>query len=212
MTIQLRRQRWRAREALALRADTAVLLSALDQVEVGLALYDRTGELLFESDHLRHQLGGGPEHGPLRRALRERVEAEAAEALTASPTPDAPQAPGALRLERLGQWEIERGRERFRLRASRIGVDLCGSGPTLLLSVERRTPPPPPSEEDLCARFSLTRQQARVALLLAERRSNEEIARALRVSEHTARNHTRAVLQRLGVSRRGEVAGRLGEK
>jgi DNA-binding CsgD family transcriptional regulator len=206
MTLGLRRQRQREREAFTLRADTAVLLSALDQLEVGLALYDRTGELLFESDYLRHQLSRGCEHGPLRRALRERVEAETSEALTASPTPDAP------RLERLGEWAVERGPERFRLRASRIRVDLCGSGPTLLLSVERRTPPPPPSEEDLCARVSLTRQQARVALLLAERRSNQEIARVLRVSEHTARNHTRVVLQRLGVSRRGEVAGRLGEK
>ena len=52
---------------------------------------------------------------------------------------------------------------------------------------------------------SLTRCEARVALLLAERLSNREIATVLDVTEHTARRHTEKVLRKLGLHRRGAV-------
>jgi DNA-binding CsgD family transcriptional regulator len=44
-----------------------------------------------------------------------------------------------------------------------------------------------------------------VALLLAERRSNTEIAGALGISPHTAKRHTERVLGKLGVSTRRAV-------
>lgn len=53
--------------------------------------------------------------------------------------------------------------------------------------------------------LKLTRQEARVAALLCERRSNAEIARALSLSPHTARHHTERVLATLGVHSRRDV-------
>ncbi len=56
----------------------------------------------------------------------------------------------------------------------------------------------------------LTRRQREVAALLRRGATNREVARALGISESTARSHTRAVLAELGVSSRGEVVLRLG--
>lgn len=57
--------------------------------------------------------------------------------------------------------------------------------------------------------FRLTLQEARVAVLLARRRTNREIARELGISPHTARHHTESVLRKLNVHTRREVAARL---
>lgn len=77
--------------------------------------------------------------------------------------------------------------------------------PALLLWLDE-TPTLLPSVEVLRERSGLTPQQARVALLLTERRSTGEIAEALCVSTHTVRHHVEQVLARLGVRERGEVA------
>lgn len=52
----------------------------------------------------------------------------------------------------------------------------------------------------------LTPRQAEVARLLAERKSNKEIARSLEVSQKTAWRHTEDVLAKLGLSSRRHVA------
>jgi GAF domain-containing protein len=62
----------------------------------------------------------------------------------------------------------------------------------------------------LQARFDFTPQEARVALLLAERKTNQEVADALFVSSHTARHHTERVLKKLGIVSRRAVADALG--
>ena len=62
-----------------------------------------------------------------------------------------------------------------------------------------------PSEDSLRERFGLTRQQARVALQLEQRRTNSEIATTLSVSPHTARHHTERVLAKLGVHSKVDV-------
>jgi DNA-binding CsgD family transcriptional regulator len=54
-------------------------------------------------------------------------------------------------------------------------------------------------------RFGFTSREARVASHLTRRRSNAEIARALRISPHTARRHTEKVMTKLNVHRRIEV-------
>lgn len=53
--------------------------------------------------------------------------------------------------------------------------------------------------------YRMTLSEARVALLLAERYSNREIAQVRGVTEHTARRHTEKVLMKLQIHRRGEV-------
>lgn len=53
--------------------------------------------------------------------------------------------------------------------------------------------------------FGFTASEARVALLLAHRYSNREIAQELRVTEHTARRHTEKILLKLGIHSRRVV-------
>jgi DNA-binding CsgD family transcriptional regulator len=57
----------------------------------------------------------------------------------------------------------------------------------------------------LAARFGFTRREAEVALLLAGGSPNAAIAQALRISEHTARHHTRHVLLKLGLHSRARA-------
>ena len=102
-------------------------------------------------------------------------------------------------------------RGRYRLVPTR--VQNLGPRPSILLTV---VPPPAqsslPTKDDLREQFGLTPRQAEVALLLADRHSNKEIAAALGISVHTARHHIEHVLSQLGAPRSDvpDVVGRLG--
>ena len=52
----------------------------------------------------------------------------------------------------------------------------------------------------------LSGREKEVLLLVAKGRTNREIAEALVISEHTARNHVSHILDKLGLSRRSEAA------
>jgi len=52
----------------------------------------------------------------------------------------------------------------------------------------------------------LSEREKEVLLLVAKGRTNREIAEALVISEHTARNHVSHILDKLGLSRRSEAA------
>ncbi len=56
----------------------------------------------------------------------------------------------------------------------------------------------------------LSPRQREVAEALADGRSNKEIARALGISLATVKDHVHAVLSRLGLERRGQVAALVG--
>lgn len=99
------------------------------------------------------------------------------------------------------------GGEPFRLMATYHALGSAGV-PAVLVAVEKAGPEAP-DVDALRERFGLTRQQARVALLLAARRSTAEIAEALFISPHTVRRHTEQVFERLGVSRRTDVEAAL---
>lgn len=58
----------------------------------------------------------------------------------------------------------------------------------------------------VCEQFGLTRRETEVALLLAKRLTNSEIAATLGVSTHTVRHHTESVFAKTGVSRRSGIA------
>ena len=66
-----------------------------------------------------------------------------------------------------------------------------------------------PTEAELQARYRLTERETSVALLLADRYSNDEIAATLGISPHTAHHHTERVLGKLGVTSRNRVRKRL---
>jgi DNA-binding CsgD family transcriptional regulator len=57
----------------------------------------------------------------------------------------------------------------------------------------------------LSASFGLTPRETEVALLLAAGSPNAAISKALNISEHTARHHTRRVLVKLGVHSRARA-------
>lgn len=75
---------------------------------------------------------------------------------------------------------------------------------TLVVAVERAGRSGPTAAQ-LREWFDLTQREAEVALLLARRRTNQEIARELTVTQYTARRHTEKVLQKLGLKRRTDV-------
>jgi DNA-binding CsgD family transcriptional regulator len=68
-----------------------------------------------------------------------------------------------------------------------------------------------PTPTKLRKRLGLTRRQAEVALLLARRLSNREIAERLVISPHTALRHTEAVMAKLNIRDRRLVEDRLRE-
>jgi DNA-binding NarL/FixJ family response regulator len=63
--------------------------------------------------------------------------------------------------------------------------------------------------QDLRQRFGLTRREVQVAKLLALGRSNQAIARELKISSHTARHHTQRILSKLEVHSRAEAGAKL---
>ena len=62
---------------------------------------------------------------------------------------------------------------------------------------------------DLTGRFGLTTREEEVAILLAQGKSNQSIARTLNISAHTARHHTQRILSKLRVHSRGEAGARI---
>ncbi|HEX8212305.1 MAG TPA: LuxR C-terminal-related transcriptional regulator [Longimicrobium sp.] len=177
---------------------TLPLLLALDALEHGFALLDRAGNVLHASPAFTRALGRpelaglGHEVGRFNaalwghanvRGLGERVE------------------PLEIRSVRTAAGEC-------RLQGAYVGADLFGAGPSVLVGVQ--TPPDDPSSpERLSERFGLTRSQTRVARLLAEGLRNDEIARRLFISAHTARHHVEQVKRKVGGHTRAALAARI---
>jgi DNA-binding CsgD family transcriptional regulator len=67
-----------------------------------------------------------------------------------------------------------------------------------------------PGRGELRRRFGLTPREAQVALLLAARRSNKEIAMQLSIAQKTAARHTESVMAKLNTNSRRDVARILG--
>ena len=94
------------------------------------------------------------------------------------------------------------------------GSYLCGESISDVISVMvtvRQKPGRLPERNETQDQFKLTQRESNVALLLAKRLSNAEIAELLNISEHTARHHTERVLRKLRVASRKHVGDRLRE-
>lgn len=77
-----------------------------------------------------------------------------------------------------------------------------GGDPSVMIAVMKRAGAELPSADSLRERYGLTEREAEVALLLAEGRTNSEIAERLFVSPHTARRHTANIFDKLEVRTR----------
>ena len=114
-------------------------------------------------------------------------------------------APGALLPERVAGWIragcpqplVERQDGRC------LRVDALGGRPAALLVSERATSPP----VDALRRLGLSKREAEVLALVAEGRSNAEIARLLSISAGTVKRHLEHVYEKLGVHTRTAAAG-----
>jgi DNA-binding CsgD family transcriptional regulator len=122
-----------------------------------------------------------------------------------------PRRPGEPRLSGATVCELPSLHTGYRLVGSLLDEGVAGREPLVLLMVQR-TEAELPGEAALRERFGLSRKEARVALLLAGRASNNEIARELCISPHTARHHTEQVLLKLGVHSRFAVRTRMSAR
>jgi DNA-binding CsgD family transcriptional regulator len=84
-----------------------------------------------------------------------------------------------------------------------VTVRVCANEPPSLLST---------STTRIRERFGLTAREADVALLLAERATNPEIAARLGVSAHTVRHHAERVFLKLDVTSRRAIAARIADR
>jgi len=100
------------------------------------------------------------------------------------------------------------GEDRFRVVVELLPPNV--NGDRVPVATVERVEPDALSERSIREKFRLTRKEAHVALLLAQRRSNAEIARTLRISPHTARRHTENVMLKLNVTSRFLVESALG--
>jgi DNA-binding CsgD family transcriptional regulator len=78
-------------------------------------------------------------------------------------------------------------------------------GPATIVVVINHGGPTKPDRRALQRRFGLTPREAEVAVMLAARRSNKEIAAQLSIAQKTAWGHTERVLSKLNVSSRLQV-------
>jgi DNA-binding CsgD family transcriptional regulator len=160
--------------------------AALDQLPVALLVFDADGTEVHRS-----------------RAFR-RVAAPAAAAVLAA---RARRLAGGLCGPVSGdglptvQATVTVGPRTYTLRAFRDASDLPRPGVMVLVEPEEVLP----TAAALAAGSALTPREAEVALLIAEGRTDQEIADRLFISVYTARNHTARVLDKLDVPGRAAV-------
>jgi DNA-binding CsgD family transcriptional regulator len=96
----------------------------------------------------------------------------------------------------------------YRLEGHRLPNSPEATGPIVLVFVDAATEQLP-NDDVLRRSFGLTRKEACVARLIADARTNDEIADELCISPHTARHHTERILAKLGAKSRTKVRNAL---
>ena len=182
-------------------ADQMVFLQALDALDQGLVFFDCGGTLLHANRAFARLLEICPEGQQLRTEVHHFADSICGLIKMRGLEREAT-------VQEIAVRDVPTEQQQYRLRGSFIGLDLFGKGPTTLIALERPTPDPL-SDESLRERFGLTRQEARTARLIAQGKSNAEIADRLFISPHTAKHHTKHVLEKLGARARAEVAIRV---
>lgn len=186
---------------LRYRHHRAQLLSLIDSMPEPLLLCDSAGGAIHVNRALQNALARIPDAELLRQAMLGLARAAAASLHTPTKAQGA-DVPGAP------VHTFQSGGRQYRLRASYLGEALTGKEPLVLVALEGASAGLPCVAE-LKERYGLTTTQARVALLMADGKKDEEIARVLMNSVHTVRSHTDAVRRKLGARTRAEVGAML---
>lgn len=176
----------------------AQLLRALDTLEHSTAFFDRGGAIRHASAAFRAVVAD-----PRLAGIEAEVRGFAAVLWGIA---NVRRLEGAV--ERIAVRAVSCAGGECRLRGAYVGEDLFGGGPSVLVGVE----PPgddPFGTDRLQRRFGLTAMQSRVARLLGEGLRNDEIARRLFISPHTARHHVEQIKLKVGGHTRAAVAARI---
>jgi DNA-binding CsgD family transcriptional regulator/PAS domain-containing protein len=181
----------------------SALAATLDAAGEALLVVAPDGRTLHRSAALVRLLSADPERDAVLRELDAAALALRAHAAARR----GPLADGGPLLARGAARAVATGAARYTVRASFASELVWGTPGTVLVAVDAERALPAPAA--LPGTLGLTRREAEVARLLAERLSNAEVAAALGVSAHTARHHTERVMHKLGVGTRAEVAARL---
>ncbi len=197
--VRERREERREERTETTIASGDVLRVLLDTLEHGLAFHSRAGRIL----HANGSFLRAVENGHDGAHLQDGIAAFARHVW------------GIANARRLADRvvHLETGRVRtaageYRLRGSYVGLGLFGESASVLVSV-RLPEADPTSEQRLRERFGLTRKQCVVARLLVQGLRNDEIARRLCISTHTARHHTEQIKLKLAVESRAGIAARV---
>jgi DNA-binding CsgD family transcriptional regulator len=111
-------------------------------------------------------------------------------------------------VERLAERSVEGTPGKYVFEGIYVGDQLLGAESAIVVSVSLPGPDPL-SADELQRRYKLTRKQAHVARLVAQGLRNQDIARALFLSEHTVRHHVEQVKLKLHAPTRATVAARI---
>lgn len=188
------------RTYLRLSSDRSLLASVLDASGKRLLLCDDRGKPVHSSAALEATLRADPDRNAIERGLRE-VARSVAELGSRDPVIAA----GAL--GRTGERVVRTGRGAYRLSASIAGES--GPPPRGVMVLVEPSFREPRSDAEIRETYRLTAQEIRIARALGEGLPNDEVARALGISPHTARRHTEHVLDKLGIASRAQVAERI---
>lgn len=172
------------------------LSASIDSLQNGVLAYDLRGRIVHRNAGFSALAGTDAAEKIVLRAAR-----EMALGLVGSDLVDRISPEHARRTVRCGE-------QRVVLTAVRVREGVFAMRPVVLITA-RSSEAPLPNRDGIRRRFGLTRRQAEVALLLAQRLTNPEIAEAFCISEHTVRSHVEAVMSKLGVHDRREIAATL---
>lgn len=177
--------------------DQRDLAQVFDAVPARLAFFDLNGNLLY-ANRAALDVWSAASHGvQVNRATQQFATAlccQIRENLAANPK----------NVREIASHNVQIGGGKFRFVGSYIGGNLFGHGSTVLIAIEP-VPAEFLSDDALGQRFGLTAREVQVARLLAEGKTNVQIAAEMYISPHTARTHTERVLQKLGAHSRAEV-------
>lgn len=184
---------------LRLAADRAVLGAVLDASEKRILVCDEKGRPVHVSAALERTLAADPERSAIERSMHRLARVTA---VLRGNGKDAVRS-----LAKSGERVLATVRGRYRLCASLAGEGSpAPAGVLVLLEPLFREQL---ADDELRQRFSLTRQEIRIARLIADGLRNREIAGRIGISPHTSRRHTERVLDKLGIASRAQVAERI---
>lgn len=161
----------------------------LDALPHPTALFDTGSRQLYTNQRLKKQLQHEPQPQVVLNGMRELGRGVA-----------------VTRAERAETIGTVAGT--YRARAQYLQMQLIGSGDTVLISIEPAAPELP-GVDNIRLHFALTEQEARIALLLAERATTAEIASQLDITKNTVRRHIERVLAKLRIGTRSSVRDQL---